>query len=362
MTSQLWELQLQHPCKLQHIEQTALFITQSVCQILNVCYCVSFSVKPAPVGATAAHVALKEDDFPSLSTAAVSAPMTPAYSAQPKKTSSFQEEDFPALVPKVRLMKPAAGTNSAWSNHSTVAKPVPQPPPSSRSAPPVSSVSSGPQLLSSSASSSSRRKKKVGESTKTASRNSPLISDDEDGGMTQQEFRSVPTMLDISSLLTVKGGNSKPSTVTSQSSNPPPITDPLPSKANKKKKQKNTTASSTSMSTTPGMMATVNTISVETAAQKENVPEKTWNKPLSSAVTATVATGLANGYTDTSAPVGKESSMVTPHVSEDPTPEQEEEFPALMTKKPPPGMTQHRIHLYAFRMFTWEMFRHYLSH
>ncbi|KAM6904434.1 E3 ubiquitin-protein ligase ZNF598 isoform 1-T1 [Xenentodon cancila] len=295
-------------------------------------------VKPAPAAVTVAPAALKEDDFPSLSTAAVTSPMTPAYSAQSKKTSSFQEEDFPALVSKVRPFKPAAGTNSAWSNHSAVAKPVIHPPPSSRPAPPVSSASSGPQPLSSSASSSSRRKKKVGENAKAASRVSPLASDDEDGGMTQQEFRSVPTMLDISSLLTVKGGNSKPLTAPSHSSSPTPNTEPPPSKASKKKKQKNTAASSTPVSTVSGMtMATVNTISVETAAQKENVPEKTWNKPLSGAVTTAAASGLDNGYADTSAPAGKDSSAVTPQLGTDPAPEQEEEFPALMTKKPPPG-------------------------
>ncbi|XP_069557546.1 E3 ubiquitin-protein ligase ZNF598 [Brachyistius frenatus] len=295
-------------------------------------------VKSAPVVATTAHTALREDDFPSLSTAAVTTPMTPAYSAQPKKMSSFQEEDFPALVSKIRPLRPASGSKSAWSNHTAVAKPVTHPPPSSRPSPPLSSASSGPQLLSSSStSSSSRRRKKVGDNGKAASSHSPPPSDDESGGMTQQEFRSVPTMLDISSLLTVKGGNTKPSTVTSSSTSPTPTTEPPTSKASKKKKQKNTAPPSTSPSTTSGTATAVNTISVETAAQKENVPDKTWNKPLSNAVTAALTSGLANGYAEKSPATSKDTPAVTPHPNADPAVEQEEEFPALMTKKPPPG-------------------------
>ncbi|XP_026181626.1 E3 ubiquitin-protein ligase ZNF598 [Mastacembelus armatus] len=288
-------------------------------------------VKPAPVAVKAAHSALKEDDFPSLSTVATVSPMTPAYSAQPKKTSSILDEDFPALVSKIRPLKPAAGTNSAWSSNSSVAKPVANPPLSSRPAPPLSSASSGPQLLSSTTSSSSRRKKKVGENGKTVFTRSPPSSDDESGGMTQQEFRSVPTMLDISSLLTVKGSNSKPSAVTSSSSNPPPSTDLPTCKASKKKKQqKNTAAPTPSVS---GTTATVNTMSVETAAQKENVPEKTRYKPLSSAVTST--SSLRN-HPEKPLLLSKEAAPVL-RPSADPPLEQEEEFPALATKKPPPG-------------------------
>lgn len=306
---------------------------------------------------TAPRATLKEDDFPSLSTVAVSSPMTPAYSAQPKKTSSFQEEDFPALVSKIRPLKTTAGRNSAWSNHTAVAKPASHPPPSSRPPPPLSSASSGPQPLSSSTSSSSRRKKKVGENGKAASNRSPPSSDDESGGLTQQEFRSVPTMLDISSLLTVKGGNSKAPTMTSNPPNPNP--DPPTSKASKKKKQqKNTATPSTSVSSVSGMTQTVSAKSVETAAQKENVPEKTWNKPNSSVVTAATTTGLANGHPEKSPPVIKKAVTVTPHPNTDPPLEQEEEFPALMTKNPPPGTAlQDDIiyHLLTFPYFLLQM-------
>ncbi|XP_038551888.1 E3 ubiquitin-protein ligase ZNF598 [Micropterus salmoides] len=299
-------------------------------------------VKPAPAAVTAPRAALKEDDFPSLSAVALTSPMTPAYSAQPKKTSSFQEEDFPALVSKIRPLKTASGTKSAWSNHTAVAKPTTHPPPSSRPAPPLSSASCGPQLLSSSTTSSSRKKKKVGENGKATCTRSPPSSDEDIKGMTQQEFRSVPTMLDISSLLTVKGGNSKPPTVTSKPPNPNPTpnpsTDPPTSKASKKKKQqKNPAAPSTSVSSASGLTQSVSAISVETAAQKENVPEKTWSKPLSDPVTAALTSGLANSHPEKSPPVGKEAVMVTPPPSTDPPLQQEEEFPALMTKNPPPG-------------------------
>lgn len=293
-------------------------------------------VKPVPVAATAT---LKEDDFPSLSTAAVSSPMTPAYSAQPRKASSFQEEDFPALVSRIRPVKPATGSSSAWSHHNAAAKPVAHPPPSSRGNPPLPSSSSGPQPLSSSSTSSSRRKKKVGDTGKATLSQSPP-SDDESGGLTQQEFRSVPTMLDISSLLTVKGSNSKPpapspktSTVTSHSSNPPPHTDVATAKANKKKKQKNSAAPPSSVS----LPATAtNTASGETAAQKENVPEKTWNKALPGTGTAALTSGIVNGYEEKAPPKNKDKT-VTPNPNKDPDLEQEEDFPALMTKKPPPG-------------------------
>ncbi|XP_073350673.1 E3 ubiquitin-protein ligase ZNF598 [Pagrus major] len=295
-------------------------------------------IKPAPPVVTAARAALKEDDFPSLSTVAVSSPMTPAYSAQPKKSSSFQDEDFPALVSKIRPFKTAARSNSAWSSHATVAKPATPPPSSSRPPPPLSSASSGPQPLSSSSSSSSRRKKKVGENGKATLNRSPPSSDDERGGLTQQEFRSVPTMLDISSLLTVKGGNSKPPAVTPNPPNPTPNPDPPTSKASKKKKQqKNTAAPSTSVSSASGMTQSVSAISVETAAQKENVPEKTRSKPVSGGVTSAAMSVLVNGHPEESPPVIKKAVTVAPHPNTDPPLEQEEEFPALMTKNPPPG-------------------------
>lgn len=279
-------------------------------------------VKPVPAAPPVSHAGLKEDDFPSLSMATVSAPMTPAYSAQPRKTSSFQEEDFPALVSKVRPVKPTAGTTSAWS--SQAAAPKPHPPATSKAA----TVPSVPQPLSSTNPTSSRRKKKVGESSKAPVSWSPPISDEESGGLTQREFRAVPTMLDISTLLTVK----ESSVIKPQP--PPPQnlitnTDPIPvPKANKKKKQqKNTAATSTLLSATENASVS-QSFPVETAAQKENVPEKNQNKP--------APHSLANGYPDKSPSTNKK--MAVPTSNTVPPAEQEEEFPALTAKKtPPPG-------------------------
>ncbi len=126
--------------------------------------------------------------------------------------------------------------------------------------------------------------------------------------------------------------------------------DPPTSKASKKKKQqKNTAAPPTSASSVSGMTQTVTAISVETAAQKENVPEKTWNKPPPGAITAAQTSGVANGHPEKSPPIVKEAVMVPPQPNTDPPLEQEEEFPALMTKKPPPGtalqMISSEIHI-----------------
>lgn len=295
----------------------------------------------AKVAATpAAGATLKEDDFPSLSSRAISTPMTPAYSAQSRKTSSFQDEDFPALVSKVRPPKAAVRSNSAWANHTPAAKSItPAPPPAKLPPAPFS----GPQPLSStpssSSSSSSRRKKKVGDSGRVACARSPPLSDDEGGGLTQQEFRSVPTMLDISSLLTVKGGgsSSKPSKATTAPAATPPIQptalEPPAPKAGKRKKQKNAEKSAAS---TPSV-GSQGAASMETAAQKENVPDKTWNK----VAPAAPPCGLVNGHTEKPPANKKEADHVTSRQTKDsPLPEQqqqEEEFPALMTKKPPPG-------------------------
>ncbi|KAK7939851.1 hypothetical protein WMY93_003177 [Mugilogobius chulae] len=267
------------------------------------------AVKPAPPPTTpaAAHSHLKEDDFPSLSVANISAPMTPAYSAQPKKNSSFQEEDFPALVSKVRPVKLASGTNSAWSSQAP--PPKPHALPAAKSAP----TPSGPQLLSSTSMPSSKRKKKVGESGKAPVSWSPPNSDDESGGLTQQEFRSVPTMLDISSLLTVKGSSISNNNNKPQPQKPPNLTTimdpPLASETEK---------------------TVTEFCPVEIAAQKENVPEKNRNK-----------SSLANGYPDKSPSTNKKvaaaAAAVVTTTSTDQSAEQEEEFPALTAQKPPPG-------------------------
>ncbi|XP_066530347.1 E3 ubiquitin-protein ligase ZNF598 [Hoplias malabaricus] len=276
-------------------------------------------------------VSLKEDDFPSLvqSGAAASAPKRASYMAQPKKLSSFQEEDFPALVSKIKPHKPQGNTNSAWSqagsksvvdNNKPVVLPTKTAPPfsasvfSSSDPPPSSSV---PQALT-----SSRRKKKLvsSESAKAGFKGkSPVSSDDEDphSGKTTQEIRAVPTMLEISSLLTVKSG-SQPN-----------------AKAGKKKKQAMTAPSGTSSQ---------NVELVTHAAHKENVPE---SKPpdgnISNGPVVPKTSSFINGYKDKTTDTISYASVP----EEPPAPKKqpvydlghapEEEFPALISKKPPPG-------------------------
>lgn len=288
-----------------------------------------FRVKPAPVAATAASAPLKEDEFPRLSKTPMALSITSAYSTQTKKKSSFQEEDFPALVPKAQPLKPAGCSRSAWSKNTPLTKPSPQVPSFSKPVPPFSS---DPPLLSSSTSSSSL-KKKGGKSKKGPP--SPPSSDDEGKGPTLQEVRSVPTMLDISSLLTVKGENRKspanPSPPTQTPSTDPPFT----SVGKKKRRQKNNGAAPAGAAA-PGVSQ--NPISVETAAQKENVPEKPWNKLLFNAGTETMTNGVDSAHPDKSPTPPLEAVEETNEpISEPEVKQQEEEFPALTSKNPPPG-------------------------
>lgn len=278
-------------------------------------------------------VSLKEDDFPSLSGSLVSTPMTPAYTNQPKKLSSFQEEDFPALVSKIKPLKPQSNTTSAWSQAGSKPVVVPNKPvvlPTktahvvsssilSASDPPPSG--SMPQPLTAA---SSRRKKKLtsAETHKAPPKvKCPSSSDDEDpqSGKTAQEIRTVPTMLDISTLLTVKGGSSQPNPKTS------------------KKKKPATTSSLGSPSHTLE--------SVSKMAHKENVPEmKPPDTSLAKAPVAPKTNSFINGLMEkpaealscTSFPENIPSPLKQP-VTDQAPPSNEEEFPALISKKPPPG-------------------------
>jgi len=151
--------------------------------------------------------------------------------------------------------------------------------------------------------------------------------------MTQQQFRAVPTMLDISSLLTVQGGNSKASTLTASHPNQTASAEAPPSKASKKKKQqKIMDAASPSVVPSAGIPVAGSAAAVETVAQKENVPETTRSRP-----PPTAASGLLNGFKEKSPPTNKETPEGPAHPSTDAPADQEEEFPALIAKKPPPG-------------------------
>ncbi|XP_076865269.1 E3 ubiquitin-protein ligase ZNF598 isoform X2 [Brachyhypopomus gauderio] len=276
------------------------------------------TVKPSPV-------ALKEDDFPSLVQSAGSAPVKPAYTAQTRKHSSFQEEDFPALVSKIRPQKPHGSTTSAWSQAGSTpvvpsTKPVVLPMKTAPAPTPVFSANDPPPSSSASQPPTSRRKKQL-TSLETAKATPkvkrPVLSDDEDGGKTTMEIRAAPTMLEISSLLTVKPGPSQP--------NP---------KAGRKKKLANTPAGTSSH----------NGDLVTHVAHKENVPD---TKPPDGSVpkvpVVPKANKIINGYKENATEVTSSSSTPEepPAAKKQPvsdlTPAPEEDFPALITKKPPPG-------------------------
>lgn len=302
----------------------------------------SGSIKPAPVK-------LKEDDFPSLSGSLHSAPRTPAYSVPVHHSgrSSFQEEDFPALVTKLKPRKPPSeSAASAWSGVGT--KPaIPASKALSNIPAAAPSTRSGPQPLmpsssSSSTSTSSKRKKKLGtsEASKAPAKvKSPCSSDDDDPltGKTAKEIRAVPTMLDISSLLTVK---SNPA--------PQPTT-----KATKKKKMPPSGPSSSSTPLTTSPLTEYSEMS-SSAAHKENVPESkppvvgVLSGPLSNqnVVGGPKSNTLTNGLSEW--PIMQSSSNVMAPTEQPPVSKPlptsgsspssvEEEFPALIPKKPPPG-------------------------
>ena len=109
--------------------------------------------------------------------------MSLTYTATAKKTA-FQEEDFPALVSKMRPNnKTVTNITSAWNNGSSknVVKAI--------SNPCVNQIAKKPSSLN---------------STKGNKKSNKLSqSDDEDSGsgLTTQEIRNTPTMFDVSSLL-----------------------------------------------------------------------------------------------------------------------------------------------------------------
>uniref|UniRef100_H3ALQ0 RING-type E3 ubiquitin transferase n=1 Tax=Latimeria chalumnae TaxID=7897 RepID=H3ALQ0_LATCH len=267
-------------------------------------------VAPLPTSSAAkpASVELKEEDFPSLSMAkpSISTGLTPAYNAPARKASAFQEEDFPALVSKIKPQKSFSTTTSAWTNNAT------------KSVVRNAYHNNSPSLM--------VKKPSPVNNTKASNKNKKTsLSDDEsdDAGMTAQEIRSAPTMLDISSMLT---------TSTMQTV----------SKVGRKKKVGGTEKQS-SVGPPPSFSDTV-----ASSSQKENVPDM--NQTLSSKVNAnspvTVNTEL-NGHVEKmvkkNAYVAKEPPGFKTPVVTDPCPLPEEDFPALgnpiLPPNPPPGFT-----------------------
>ncbi|XP_029102516.1 E3 ubiquitin-protein ligase ZNF598 [Scleropages formosus] len=257
-----------------------------------------------------APVKLEEADFPSLSSATLSTPMTPAYSVQSWNPSSFQEEDFPALVSKIRPQKPVGNTLSAWSQcgnkntaQATKAGPRPVPPSNTSASHLLASVSQY------------KKKSTQGNGAKAPSRIRTASSEEEEeSGKTVQDIRSVPTMLDISSLLTSKGLPSGP-------------------KVSKRKKQPTAAMSST--------WPTAGEVSV---AQKENVPEASLPpvqnspKPTATPKSNLLFNGNTNKPLENPAVVSKEPPGLQKQADCNPCLlPGEEEFPALIPRKPPPG-------------------------
>ncbi|XP_023670803.2 E3 ubiquitin-protein ligase ZNF598 [Paramormyrops kingsleyae] len=258
-----------------------------------------------------AGMKLQDADFPRLSGSSPSPLMTPAYTAPARKPSAFQEDDFPALVPKISLQKPMGSTTSAWSqcgskNVVQPSKPTPMPGPAFSSPagrPPPSSATS--QL----------RKPQAGGGKAPARVRSPSSEEDDEPGRSAQDIRSVPTMLDISSLLTG----------TSQQG----------SKVNKRKKQP---AAPPPGSRPPGD-------SVSSTAQKENVPEANQPpalippKPAVAPKTSPFINGHIDKPSEKPSGVPKEPPGLEKRPASDPCLlPREEDFPALIPKQlPPPG-------------------------
>ncbi|XP_074866375.1 E3 ubiquitin-protein ligase ZNF598 [Carettochelys insculpta] len=149
---------------------------------------ISTAAGPLPCSVLRSASLMLAEDFPSLSSSAaptVASGVSLTYTVAAKKTA-FQEEDFPALVSK---MKPNAKTvtnvTSAWSSSS--------------------SKSNVKAVTSLSPSSNQPAKKSAPSNSNKGSRKSSKLSpsDDEDSGsgLTTQEIRNTPTMFDVSSLL-----------------------------------------------------------------------------------------------------------------------------------------------------------------
>ncbi|XP_075686675.1 E3 ubiquitin-protein ligase ZNF598 [Rhinoderma darwinii] len=165
--------------------------------------------KPAPVK-------LKEEDFPSLSSSSGSSsgaayPAGLSYTSSARSSNAFQEEDFPALVSNLRLGTPLSAVASAWATSSSKST-------TKTSSPTVAA----PNKVSKKAFQSSITKVSNKKILKP-----PSVSEDEDDGIgiTAQEFRNAPTMMDISKLLTTSSqtsgkGNKKKRVVFEKPSNP----------------------------------------------------------------------------------------------------------------------------------------------
>ncbi|XP_071976097.1 E3 ubiquitin-protein ligase ZNF598 [Engystomops pustulosus] len=155
------------------------------------------SAVAAPLSAPKpASVKLKEEDFPSLSSTSGSSslsgfPAGMAYTSSARSANAFHEEDFPALVSNMKFGKPLSAVTSAWATSSSKSTPK-------KSSPNVAVSNKVPKKA---------LQPSIPKATNKVQK-PPSLSEDEDDstGMTAQEFRNAPTMMDISKLLTTSNG------------------------------------------------------------------------------------------------------------------------------------------------------------
>ncbi|XP_069590700.1 E3 ubiquitin-protein ligase ZNF598 [Ranitomeya imitator] len=255
---------------------------------------------------------LKEEDFPSLSSTAGSSSASPfpaglSYTSSARSSNAFHEEDFPALVSNLRIGKPLSAVTSAWATSSSKS--------TTKASPPIVTT---PSKQSKKAALPNLPKGPIKKMQKP-----PSLSEDEDDGtgMTAQEFRSAPTMIDISKLLT---------TSTSQTNG----------KGNKKKRM----GSEKPSNPVAGLSAEERSTS---SSLKENATEidRTPTPPATS-ILSDKSNTVVNGLSEKKVPDKGSDRRDHPELKTLPNPGpkylvQDEDFPALVNnnllRMPPPG-------------------------
>ncbi|XP_053550462.1 E3 ubiquitin-protein ligase ZNF598 [Bombina bombina] len=262
---------------------------------------------------TAAPVKLKDEDFPSLSavsSASSSSSSTVFTTGLPyssaRSSNKFQEEDFPALVSKIQSNKPMSAVTSAWATSASKSTAKTQ-------APSVSTPIKG--LKNSAAQGIGKGFKK------TTSKPSFSDEDDDQNGITAQEFRNAPTMIDISKLLTsappqTSGKISKKKRVGSEKQVSAPTTQPLENKP-------------------------ADSSHKENATEVERTPTPPANSILSDKSNTVVNGPMEKKVLEKSSTSKDPPGFKKPAISPPQFPLPEEDFPALVNskvlRKPPPG-------------------------
>lgn len=258
---------------------------------------------------------LQEEDFPSLRAVVPSAPSSGppfiermSYTATARSSNAFQEEDFPALVSKSKPGKPLSSVGSAWATSSSKST-------TKTTAPSSASTAKAPKKAAALS---------TGKGALTKAKKGLSLSEDEDDGtgITAQEFRNAPTMMDISKLLTANPQTSF--------------------KLNKKKRVGSEKQSTPSCSQVPEDRASLSSLK-ENATETERTPT-----PPSTSILSDKSNTVVNGLGDRKPPQkgGREReppgfSKPVNSVPKFPLPD--EDFPALVNNniltKPPPGFS-----------------------